>query len=229
MSASYEDVAAPSVQLAGPVEGAPVHGSVELSATAADNARVSAVRFYLDGALIATDTDPPYRASFSTANRPHGADVVVLARATDPSGHESDIVAGVNQRAYTIDNQVSARFIAPTPAQDAVIRTAAPALAFVIDPDGAPGGGSFECAVNGGALAPCGSPFVPSTVADGIYTVDVRASDAATPTPNRITLSRRFVVDRTAPNVSIATPAEGSRHTGPFTPVFRSRTPIPIR
>jgi hypothetical protein len=229
VTASYQDVGAPRARLSGPVDGAAVHGTVELSATAVDNARVTAVRFFLDGALIATDDAPPYRASFSTLGRTHGAKVTVEARAIDTAGLQSDVVDGVNRRTYVVDNGVSARFVAPTPAEGAVVRTAAPSVAFAIDPDGAPAGGSFECAVNGRAPAPCDSPFVPSTTADASYSVDVRVSDAALPTPNQATITRRFVVDRTAPAVRIVTPADGSRLAGPFTPSFTVQDSNPDR
>ncbi|XXF76448.1 Ig-like domain-containing protein [Myxococcaceae bacterium GXIMD 01537] len=68
---------------------------------------------------------------------------------------------------------------------------------------------TYECSLDGGAFAACSNPATFGPLADGSHTLSVRARDAAgnvDPTP----ATHSWTVDRTAPVVVIATPANGA-------------------
>jgi hypothetical protein len=73
----------PTVELTSPTDGSATRGSLTFSATARDAVRVS---FYVDGALVKTDTSAPYTFKWGNFKRlavgPHKAE----ARAFDASG-----------------------------------------------------------------------------------------------------------------------------------------------
>ncbi|RYZ02713.1 MAG: hypothetical protein EOO73_30595 [Myxococcales bacterium] len=80
---------------------------------------------------------------------------------------------------------------------------------------------TFECSVDGGAYAPCTSPYSTTALADGQHTLDVRAKDLAgnvDPSPANHT----WTVDVTAPDTTIKTaePNPTNDPTGDF--VFES-------
>jgi hypothetical protein len=83
------DTAPPSVSLS--VPGEVVAGGVLLlPATATDNIGVASVAFFVNGVLVATDTQEPYQASFLlTPGINPGAQLLVQAQATDFSGLEA--------------------------------------------------------------------------------------------------------------------------------------------
>ena len=83
------DNAKPTVSLAAPAGGAPVSGTVTLSATASDNVGVAGVQFLVENrytAVGAEDTTSPYGVSFNTATVPNGTHTLT-ARARDAAGN----------------------------------------------------------------------------------------------------------------------------------------------
>jgi hypothetical protein len=73
---------APSITLDLPAEGAVIAANITISATATDAAGISKVEFFVDGALLATVTIPPFSTPWniaSVANGPH----VIKAVATN--------------------------------------------------------------------------------------------------------------------------------------------------
>ena len=95
------DNAAPSVSVTGPAAGATVSGSVNLTATAADNAGVAGVQFLVDGTVLvgAEDTGSPYSVSWDTTTAGNGTHTLT-ARARDTAGNTTTSAA-VN---VTVDN-----------------------------------------------------------------------------------------------------------------------------
>ena len=88
------DTTAPVVTLDTPADGDTVSGTVTIGATAEDDVGVARVRFLVDGAVVATDTEAPYTTKWDTTevtNGVHGLGAV----ATDLSGNPavSNIVA----------------------------------------------------------------------------------------------------------------------------------------
>jgi len=73
----------PSVTLANPADGAAVQGKVTLQADASSNNAVTKVEFYVDGALVATDTAAPYTATWDTSTLPAGSLHTIWAKAYD--------------------------------------------------------------------------------------------------------------------------------------------------
>lgn len=82
-AADFDNVA-PTVDLASP--GATVSGAVTLTATATDNQGIVAVRFLVDGALIASDTSAPYSVDWDTTTVTDGS-VTLTAEAEDLAGN----------------------------------------------------------------------------------------------------------------------------------------------
>jgi hypothetical protein len=100
VSASFADVQDPSVSLTSPATtNAIVRGTMNLSATASDNAGVSRVDFSYGGSFVGNDTSPPYGLAVDSTTRPDGRHTVG-ARATDTSGRVSVLVT----RSVIVDN-----------------------------------------------------------------------------------------------------------------------------
>ena len=80
------DATPPTVSITSPAGGATVSGTIAISATASDNEGVTQVQFFVDGALLSTDTTAPYSASWDTTAAPNGAHSLT-AEATDGQGN----------------------------------------------------------------------------------------------------------------------------------------------
>jgi large repetitive protein len=79
-------------------------------------------------------------------------------------------------------------------------------------------GSTFECRLDGAAWSACSSPHSYTGLSSDFHTVDVRAVDLAgnvDPTPATLT----WLVDTTAPAVTLSSPADGSWTNDP-TPMF---------
>lgn len=95
-NAAEFDNQAPTVSLNSP--GDPVDGTVSLTATASDDRSVAEVRFFVDGALIGSDTTDPYSVDWDTSTAANGQ-VTLTAEAEDAAGNvatSSNIVVTVN-------------------------------------------------------------------------------------------------------------------------------------
>ncbi len=81
------DITAPTVSVSAPANGAPVSGTVTITATAADNVGVSGVQFFANGTpLLAEDTSSPYSVSWNTTTATNGQ-YELTARARDAAGN----------------------------------------------------------------------------------------------------------------------------------------------
>ena len=74
----------PQVALTAPAEGATLTGTVTLSATASDDGSITKVEFYLNGALIGTDTIAPYSLTWNSNEALNGPSTLSV-RAFDMS------------------------------------------------------------------------------------------------------------------------------------------------
>ncbi|MCI0719386.1 MAG: Ig-like domain-containing protein [Acidobacteria bacterium] len=70
------DTEAPITSITSPSDGATVAGTVNVTATAADNAGVTRVEFHLDDVLQSTDTTAPYEWSWNTTTTGNGSHVL---------------------------------------------------------------------------------------------------------------------------------------------------------
>ena len=80
------DMTSPTVSIAFPTNGAPVSGTVSISASASDNVGVTNVELYKDGSLLASLTNPPYTFSWDTTKDQDGAHTL-LAKAYDATNN----------------------------------------------------------------------------------------------------------------------------------------------
>ena len=156
VTATYSDVAAPSVALSGPAEDSRFRTGIDVGATAGDNWSVARVDFLLDGAVVATDTSAPYAATIDLAGHPDGDHITVAARATDSAGLQSTL----SSRTYFVDKSTSVQFTAPTPGEGSWVTSGTPKVGWVSDADTA----QTRCrtARNGvpGAWAACTSQYL---------------------------------------------------------------------
>jgi hypothetical protein len=60
------DVIPPTVRITSPADGATLGRKQTISADAVDDVRVSRVDFYVNGSLLATDTQAPYAVTWTT-------------------------------------------------------------------------------------------------------------------------------------------------------------------
>ncbi|OJH38389.1 extracellular catalytic domain type 1 short-chain-length polyhydroxyalkanoate depolymerase [Cystobacter ferrugineus] len=81
-----DDTVAPTVSLSAPANGATVSGTVTLSANASDNVGVTQVAFLVDGAVVGTDSTPPFTFAWNTATAATGPHSLA-ARASDAAGN----------------------------------------------------------------------------------------------------------------------------------------------
>jgi hypothetical protein len=85
-------------------------------------------------------------------------------------------------------------------------------------------GATFECRVDDGAFAPCGSPFTSPALADGPHRFEVRAVDPAG-NADPIPASRSFVVDTDVPDTTVTAGPTGP--TADPTPTFEFQSDEP--
>jgi hypothetical protein len=165
-----------------------------VSATASDNAGVAKVEFWVDGALKATDSTAPYSANIAMDGYADGSSHTVVARAYDTSSRITDV-----SKTVTLDKSVSITVDTVSAFTNAEFVP----VDFSTDPDA-----SVACKVNSGSPATCSGTFSPSLPADGAYTYTLTATDDV---GNVASVTRSFVVDRTAPDVSFSDgPSEGA-------------------
>jgi beta-lactamase superfamily II metal-dependent hydrolase len=80
------DTTPPTTSITAPANGSVVSGTASVTATAADNVGVTKVEFYLDGALVATDTASPFAWSWNTTTSTN-ASHTLTSTAYDAAGN----------------------------------------------------------------------------------------------------------------------------------------------
>jgi len=108
------DKAAPSCAITSPAAGATASGSVQASATASDNVRVTKVVFFVDGNLKTADYSAPYGFLWDTETLTDGSHTL-LAKAYDAAGN----VGTSAPATVTVKNAVDTKgpvlaFLSPT-------------------------------------------------------------------------------------------------------------------
>ena len=129
-------------------------------------------------------------------------------RATDHAGNTDPTPAS---RTFTVDSTPPQTTIDSGPS--GTTNDPTPAFAF----SSSEAGSSFECRVDSGSFAACGSPHTTAQLADGSHTFQVRATDPlgnTDPTPG----SSTFTVDATPPQTTIDSGPSGA--TNDPTPTF---------
>src|SRR6476659_964566 len=86
-AASAADSTPPSVTITAPGANDLVGGLVTVSANATDNVGVTAVRFFKQGVLVGSVSQPPYEQPFDFNSETAGAVYQVEVRAADAAGN----------------------------------------------------------------------------------------------------------------------------------------------
>ena len=158
----------------------------------------------LDGASLAGCSSPLEATALSDG--PHSFSV----RATDTAGNQGQIVTW----SFAVDTMAPTATIDGGPSDPTPTAKTTPTFLF----SSVDATATFECALDGGSFAACGSPYTTGPLADGPHRIEVRAVD---PAGNQgAAATRNFTVsgDRTAPETVLVTfpPAQ----TPERTPVF---------
>ncbi|MEM0254287.1 MAG: S8 family serine peptidase [Candidatus Bathyarchaeia archaeon] len=92
-AAPLPDTTPPNVKITYPENGATVSGAITVSVQASDNTAVSKVELYINGTLLAIDTEAPYEFYWDTSSERSGT-YMLQAKAYDKAGNigESDKV-----------------------------------------------------------------------------------------------------------------------------------------
>jgi hypothetical protein len=157
------DTTPPTVRLTSPADGATVHGTITLTATAADDVGVGKVEWLVNGTVLAGKAVSPY--SFDWASGASGQ-VTITARALDAARNSA-----TSSITVTVDNTPPDTLITSSPAG--------------VGPDSATfefasseSGSSFECSLDASVFAACTSPKSYRALAPGAHSFSVRAVDA---------------------------------------------------
>ena len=204
------DVAAPTVSVTNPADGAEVSGTVALTADASDDIGVAGVQFLLDGMnLGAEDVTAPYTITWDTLMAANGA-YAITAVARDGAG-KTTTSAAVN---VTVTNDVAAPAVSVTnPTEGAVVNGTVALTADASDDIGVAGVQFLLDGVNLGTedvTAPYTIPWDTGTVANGAYVITAVARDGAGKTTTSAAVNVTVTNDVAAPAVSVTNPTEGA-------------------
>jgi hypothetical protein len=116
VGAGAPDTTPPTTSITAPAGGATVSGTVNVTATAADNVGVTRVEFYVDGALAGTDTTSPYAFSWVTTGLANGSSHGLGSKAYDAAGNvgtSATVTVTVNNGAVAQNAAFDATLRAP--------------------------------------------------------------------------------------------------------------------
>ena len=189
------DQTPPTVTLTSPADGATVHGTVTLTATAADDVGVGKVEWLVNGTVLAAKAVSPYTFEWSSgASGP----ATITARAVDAARNTATSSVTV-----TVDNTPPETTLTATPAG---VSPETATFEFAASEADA----TFECSLDGAAFAGCASPKTYTNLAPGSHTFAARAVDAlgnADASPASYTWT---VVDTTPPETTITDGPSGT-------------------
>jgi uncharacterized repeat protein (TIGR02543 family) len=194
VTATFADVADPSVQVTGPASNA--GGTFSLTADASDNNAVGKVEFYVRGVKVGEDASAPYAVSVDSSALAEGA-AELKAVAYDVVGRSA-----VATRTVTIDNlKPTLSFDSGPNGQTFALGTThtwtfAPA-------DAGAGVDKVECKLDAAAYGACSGGAGSHTVSDlahGGHTLSVKVTDKA---GRSEAFTRTLNVDGLAPETSI--------------------------
>ena len=96
-TAAFGDIAAPTISLTAPLQGAPVRGRVTVTASAQDDVEISKVVFFAGNTQLRSDSTAPYSMEWDTTALPDGL-CSLLAVAYDLAGNTASARASVTIR-----------------------------------------------------------------------------------------------------------------------------------
>lgn len=198
----------PTVQLTGPYSNALEGGLVTVTASAQGDLAVDRVEFFVDGALLSTDSSAPYEVSWNSASVADGSHTLT-ARAYDGSGYFGDSSAVVVR---TDNTAPLAALVSPsvgallrgnvTPTANASDANSVEKVEFYVD----------DALMSLRPIDANTQVWFSSDVADGSHTITVRARDSA----GNVGVSAPVgvIVDNTPPSSDITSPADGAKLRG---------------
>jgi subtilisin family serine protease len=174
------DTTAPTVALASPGNGATVTGTVVVNVAADDNVGVVKVDLYVDNVYFANDTTSPYSFAWDTTGLTNGAHTLV-ATAFDARGNSASTTALAVSVANKAPDTLPPTVLINAPAAGATVAGTTTVTATATDNVGVTG---VDLLVDGAlvasdASAPYAFSWNTTGLADGVHTLDVKASDAA--------------------------------------------------
>ena len=211
--ATPTDTTPPASTIAAPLAGGTVSGVATIAVTATDDVGVTKVECYINGALAGSSAIAPATFPWDTAAYANGS-YTLQARAYDAAGN----VGASATVSVSVQNGVP-DLTAPTaqvtsPANASTVTGVANIDVSAVDNVGVT---KVECYINGtlvgtSAAAPATFSWNTATYANGSYTVQARASDAAGNVGASATVSvsvQNPVADTVAPAVRITSPTNG--------------------
>ncbi len=218
--ANPPDTTAPVVAITSPANNATIAASTQVTATASDDVAVTKVEFYLDGALVGTDTNSTYNYTITPASLTLGSHALV-ARAYDAAGN----TANSSTLTFTVPDTT-----APTVSISAPAAGSTQAGTITVSANAADNVGvsKVEFYVDGALKATdTTSTFSTSidttTLSNAAHSLTAKAYDAAnnstTSAAVSITVNNPVTppADTTPPTVAISAPAAGGTVSGAYT------------
>ncbi|MEA2134214.1 MAG: large repetitive protein, partial [Solirubrobacteraceae bacterium] len=176
ITAHYDDLSAPDVELTAPGAG-PRRGTVTLSATASDDeSDVTSVQFLVGGVSVGTDNNAPYQIDFDTTSRQASRSVGITIDNTVPSL----TVDGPDHQTFGPGSTQRWTFAATD------VTSGPPAVQCSVMPTGA--------APSFGACSPGGGSHSVTNRPEGGYSARFRATDGS---GNVRIVERTFSIDAT--------------------------------
>jgi hypothetical protein len=209
------DNTAPTGNVASPLSGSTVSGSITLGVSASDDNPIAGVEYFVNGGSIGTAGSAPFQMSWNSASGGDGG-ATISAVISDVAGN-STTTGTVN---ITVDNFApSITLSAPAPNVSGTITLGASAdgdtvqVAFERRP---PGGGGWTT-VGTDLSAPWSVAFDTSAVSDGNYELRAIAVDAGANSGTSTVVGT--TVDNTLPSGLLTVPGDGSTVGGSATPL----------
>ncbi|EPX65154.1 Flagellar hook-length control protein FliK [Cystobacter fuscus DSM 2262] len=176
------DTTAPTVSLSSPANGATVSGTVTLSAQASDNVGITEVAFLIDGAVVGTDSTPPFTFAWNATAAANGIHTLA-ARASDAASNATTSSSITVTVTGGVSDTTAPSVALTSPAANATLAGTVSLTATATDNVGIT---RVEFLVDGavvGVGTASGSTYSSSwnttTATPGAHTVRVRASDAS--------------------------------------------------
>ncbi|MFE8605597.1 Ig-like domain-containing protein [Archangium violaceum] len=207
------DTTPPTVSITSPTAGTLIRGTVSVQATATDQSQLSRVEFYVDGALIGSDTSSPYAISWSPGSAADG-DHTLTARAYDSAGNvgtSPGVLVTVSSDSTPPTASVTAPAQGATVSGTIILSSNAADDYLVSRVEYFLDGTSLGSTPNGPTY---GYVWNSRNVANGAHTLIARAYDSAGNVG--VSAARSFITenDLTPPTVTLIPPAQGAILSG---------------
>ena len=220
VSSGTGDSSPPSVAIASPT-GGNVAGTITVSVNASDNVGVTRVELRVNGATVATDTATPFQFAWNSASVADGT-VQLTAAAYDAAGNSavsSPVSVTVANGTSTSDTTPpSVSIVSPSAGTSSVSGT----ISVSINASDNVGVKRVDLRVNGtvvasGNTSPYQFSWNTTTGPDGSASLTAAAYDAAGNSAVSPAVTVTVANDKTAPVLSITSPANGATLSGTVT------------